>query len=262
MKTNLDGKVVIVTGAGSGIGQAAVLTFAAEGARVAAVDLNRQASDATVDIVRDCGGDAISLQADVSQPEQVKAMFEQALGAYGRIDCAVNNAGINQKTAFSIAGIDPAPSRTADCPDSVWDLVIAINLKSVFLCMQHEIRQMLKQGGGAIVNTASILGLVATAHGNQAYIASKHGVVGLTKAAALEYARDGIRVNAICPGAIDTPMVAGLPPEVRERYIASQPIGRFGQADEVARTVLWLCSDASSFVTGQSIAVDGGYVAQ
>jgi len=209
-------------------------------------------------MITENGGEAIFVRTDVSQAVEVQALISQAVATYGRLDCAHNNAGI---TGLGIAGTQPA--LTADYPDERWHQVLAINLTGVWLCMKYELQHMLTQGGGAIVNTASAAGLVGLPYAS-AYVASKHGVVGLTKTAALEYAQQGIRINCVCPGYIQTPMTArGMnDPERMARIIASEPIGRVGQPEEVAEAVVWLCSDAASFVTGHTMTVDGGYVAQ
>jgi NAD(P)-dependent dehydrogenase (short-subunit alcohol dehydrogenase family) len=189
----------------------------------------------------------------VSQAAEVEALIQKAVDTYGRLDCAHNNAGIAGDTA-----------RTIECTEENWDRIMAINLKGVWLCLKYEIPQMLKQGRGAIVNTASDAGLIGVRRAG-AYVASKHGVVGLTKTAALEYAKTGIRVNAVCPGPIDTPMLqsaAGLRPQVIEQMAAAEPVGRLGRPEEIAEAVVWLCSDAASFVTGHPMPVDGGYMAQ
>jgi NAD(P)-dependent dehydrogenase (short-subunit alcohol dehydrogenase family) len=247
----LRGKVTLVTGAGSGMGRATALAFAREGARVVVADIAAEAGEETARMIRGEGGEASPIPTDVSRADQVEAMVRHAVETYGRLDCAFNNAGIEGgRIAFH------------EYPEERWDRVLGINLKGVWLCMKYEIIQMLSQGGGAIVNTASVAGLIGSASG-PAYTASKHGVVGLTKVAALEYAQRGIRVNAVCPGVIDTPMVArgSGSPEAVQRMLATEPIGRFGRPDEVAATVIWLCSDAASFVTGVPMPVDGGWVA-
>jgi NAD(P)-dependent dehydrogenase (short-subunit alcohol dehydrogenase family) len=249
----LEGKAALVTGASSGIGRATALVFAREGAKVVVADVVVAGGEETVRLIKTVGGEAIFVKADVSKAAEVEAMVNTAVAAYGRLDCAHNNAGI-----------EGAMSTTADYTEEDWDRVISINLKGVWLCMKSEIAQMLKQGGGAVVNTASGAGLVGLAN-MSAYVASKHGVVGLTKTAALEYAKAGIRVNAVCPGVIQTPMVArvtGRQPQLAEALVAAEPVGRVGQPEEIAEAVVWLCSDAASFVTGHAMAVDGGYVAQ
>jgi NAD(P)-dependent dehydrogenase (short-subunit alcohol dehydrogenase family) len=212
----------------------------------------------TVHMITEQGGEAIFVRTDVTQAQAVEALISKAVETYDRLDCAHNNAGIS---GLGIAGTQRA--LTADYPDERWHQVIAINLTGVWLCMKYELAQMLHQGGGAIVNTASDAGLVGLP-GNAAYVASKHGVVGLTKTSALEYAQQGIRVNCVCPGYIATPMTApGMQdPERLARIIASEPVGRVGQPEEVAEAVVWLCSEAASFVTGHTMTVDGGYVAQ
>jgi NAD(P)-dependent dehydrogenase (short-subunit alcohol dehydrogenase family) len=253
MAGRLDGKIALVTGGGSGIGQATALAFAREGAKVVVADILVEGGEATVSQIKNGGGDAIFVKTDVSQDAEVEAMVQKAVATYGRLDCAFNNAGI--------AG---AAARTADYTQKQWDRVIGINLTGVWLCMKYEIAQMVKQGGGAIVNTASVAGLVGFRHG-PAYVAAKHGVVGLTKTAALEYAKANIRVNAVCPGVIQTPMFErGLKvdPRIGETMSAREPIGRLGKPEEIAEAVVWLCSEAASFVTGLPMAVDGGWVAQ
>lgn len=253
MTKSLQGKVALVTGASSGIGRATALAFAREGAKVVVSDVVVDGGNETVRCIKEAGGEAVFIQADVAKAIDVEALIQQTVATYGRLDCAHNNAGISGPIAL-----------TADHSEAHWDRVIAINLKGVWLCMKHEIAQMFKQGNGAIVNTASGAGLVGIA-GAGAYVASKHGVVGLTKTAALEYAKVGIRVNAVCPGVIQTPMVERLTsrnPNVAEALIAGEPIGRIGKPEEIAEAVVWLCSDAASFVTGHAMAVDGGYVAQ
>ena len=253
MPGRVEGKVALVTGGASGIGRATALTFAREGARLVIADMNEEGGQQTAHMITEKGGEAIFVQVDVSQATAVEAMISKTVETYGRLDCAHNNAGI--------AG--GARTLTADYPEERWHQVIAVNLTGVWLCMKYEIPQMLSQGSGAIVNTASAAGLVS-GRGISAYVASKHGVVGLTKTAALEYAQQGIRVNCVCPGYIQTPMTArGLSdPEQKAQIIAREPIGRVGTPEEVAEAVVWLCSDAASFVTGHTMMVDGGYVAQ
>src|SRR3989449_2168859 len=235
----LAGKVALVTGAGSGIGRASALTFAREGAKVVVADVVVEGGEETVGMVKTAGGEALFVKADVSQAAEVEALINKTLATYGRLDCAHNNAGI-----------EGAVATTAECTEENWDRIITINLKGVWLCMKYEIPQMLKQGGGAIVNTASGAGLVGIPRAG-AYVASKHGVVGLTKTAALEYAKAGIRVNAICPGSTRTPMLEGFmagDPRVEAMMVAGEPIGRLGRPEEIAEAVVWLCSDAASFV--------------
>jgi NAD(P)-dependent dehydrogenase (short-subunit alcohol dehydrogenase family) len=215
--------------------------------------MNEDGGHQTVHMITEKGGEAIFVQVDVTSASAVEAMISKTVETYGRLDCAHNNAGIS-------GGLS---ARTAEYPEDAWHQVIAVNLTGVWLCMKYEILQTLHHGGGTIVNTASAAGLVG-GRGMSAYVASKHGVVGLTKTAALEYAQQGIRVNCVCPGVIHTPMTErGLSdPELRARIIATEPIGRVGTPEEVAEAVVWLCSDAASFVTGHTMTVDGGYVAQ
>ncbi len=252
----LEGKIALVTGGGSGIGRAIARTLAAEGAKAVVADVSTEGAERTVGMVEEAGGEAISVSCDVTDSTQVEAMIDRTVEVYGRLDCAVNNAG----TEGVLAPV-------TDYPREVWDRVISLNLTAVWLCMKHEFAQMQRQGGGAIVNTASILGLVGFPT-TPAYTASKHGVIGLTKVAALECAEQGIRVNAVCPGWIETPMVmergvqAGANPEVYQQLAEAHPVKRLGKPEEIAEAVVWLCSDSASFVTGQAMVVDGGYVAQ
>jgi NAD(P)-dependent dehydrogenase (short-subunit alcohol dehydrogenase family) len=258
MPGRVEGKVALVTGGASGIGRATALALAREGAKLIIADMQEDGGHQTVHMITEQGGEAMFVKTDVTQAHAVEALISTAVETYGRLDCAHNNAGIS---GLGIAGTQRA--LTADYPEERWHQVIAINLTGVWLCMKYELAQMLTQGGGAIVNTASDAGLVGLPYAS-AYVASKHGVVGLTKTAALEYAQQGIRVNCVCPGYIATPMTAPgrQDPERMARIIASEPIGRMGQPEEVAEAVVWLCSDAASFVTGHTMTVDGGYVAQ
>jgi len=254
MQRLLENKVALVTGAGSGIGRASALAFAREGASVVVNDsMNVKGAEETVKMIREAGGDAIFIQADVTKAAEVEVMVNKTIETYARLDCALNNAGV------------PASGkRIADCSEEDWDRIININLKGVWLCMKYEIPQMLKQGKGAIVNTSSVAGLVGQEK-RPAYVASKHGVVGLTKVAALDYIKDNIRVNAICPGGIVTPIlerVFARGPGWKEEMLQAMPIGRFGMPEEVAEAVVWLCSDAASFITGHALPVDGGWVAR
>ena len=255
MAGRVNGKVALVTGGASGIGRATALSFARQGAKLIIADMNAEGGQQTVHIITENGGEATFVQVDVSKAIEVEAMISKAVETYGRLDCAHNNAGIGSRPR--------APLH--ECTEETWDRVLAINLKSVWLCMKYEIIQMLKQGSGTIVNTASIMGLVGSWSGTAAYNASKHGVVGLTKTAALEYATAGIRVNAICPGYIQTPLIEEAltsNPALEAQIVARHPVGRMGKPEEIAEAVVWLCSDAASFVTGHTMTADGGYVAQ
>ena len=253
MSGRVAGKVALVTGGGSGIGRAAALVFAREGAKVVVADVTEAGGQETVEQVAAAGGTATFVHADVSNAVEVEAMVGRAVEAYGRLDCAFNNAGIEGSGKLTTA-----------CTQKDFDRTIAVNVTGVWLCMKYEVRQMLGQGGGAIVNTASAAGLVGVPSMPD-YVASKHAVVGLTKTAALEYAKSGIRVNAVCPGVVQTSMVERVlqrAPGFDEVALASEPIGRFGQPAEIGEAVVWLCSDAASFVTGIPLSVDGGLVAQ
>jgi NAD(P)-dependent dehydrogenase (short-subunit alcohol dehydrogenase family) len=250
------GKVALVTGAASGIGRACARLFAERRASVIVSDVAPEGGEETVRLIEEAGGKAAFIKADVSVAREVEALADGAMETFGRLDCAVNNAGIEGLLA-----------PTADYPEETWNRVLSINLTGAFLCMKHEIPRMLEGGGGAVVNMASILGLVGFANA-PAYTAAKHGLVGLTKVAALEYATLGIRVNALCPGFIETPMVmergveAGTHPEVYEQIAELHPIGRLGKSEEMAEAAVWLCSESASFVTGHAMTADGGYVAQ
>jgi len=253
MTRSLEGKVALVTGAGSGIGRATALAFAGTGAKVLVADVDAEANAETARSINAEGGVSIAVAADVRDEDAVHEMVRAAVQSWGRLDCAHNNAGIAEPRVL-----------TADMTAETWDRVIDINLKGVWLGMKYQIRQMLEQGGGAIVNTASVVGLAAVRH-QPAYVASKHGVIGLTKAAALEYAEAGIRVNAVCPAAVHTPSLDGFfkaNPYLEKALIESNPSKRIATADEVAAAVVWLCSDEASFVTGHALAIDGGVLAQ
>ena len=251
---DFSGKVALVTGGGNGIGRAACVAFAKQGAKVVAVDRDGAAAEATAGIIRQNGGDALAVTADVTKSADVQTYVKAAIDKYGRIDCFFNNAGIEGKV-----------SQIVDYDEAVFDAVIGVNVKGVFLGLKHVLPEMIRQGGGAIVNTASVAGLVGTP-GMPAYVASKHAVIGLTKTAAGEVARQGIRVNAVCPGPVDTRMIHSLeaqlspgdPAGVNQRYQASLPTGRYSTPEEIANMVLFLCSDLASNTTGGQFVVDGG----
>ena len=253
MTTGMCEKVVVITGAGAGIGKACALAFAEAGARVVAADIASSGGYETVKYIEGRGGTAMFAEVDVASSASVHGMIRETVRKFGAVNYAVNNAGVEGQSAD-----------TADCSEDNWDRVIAINLKGVWNCMRYEIPRMLEQGGGAIVNMASVAGLVGFA-GLPAYCASKGGIIQLTKAAALEYAARGIRVNAICPGVIQTAMVdriIGEDTEKEKSLIAMEPVGRMGRPEEIARTAVWLCSDDASFVTGHPLVADGGFVAR
>src|SRR5271155_4685542 len=252
MTRDLEGKTALVTGGTSGIGRDTAVLFAKAGAKVIVAGRREVEGKQTVDLVHAAGGEALFVKADVSKAADVEMMVKKTVEKFGRLDVAFNNAGIE--------GVWVPIIRQSE---EDWDRTIDINLKGVWLCLKYEIRQMLKQGsGGAIVNMASITGLIGSA-GAAAYSASKHGVIGLTKSAALENARSGIRINSVCPAAIETPMAERLfgAPAVHKYALSCHPIGRFGRPAEIAEAVVWMCSDRASFMTGQSLVLDGGFLA-
>jgi NAD(P)-dependent dehydrogenase (short-subunit alcohol dehydrogenase family) len=251
-KGSFAGKVAFVTGAANGIGRAAALAFAREGASVVVADVSEQGNQETARMIEEAGGRALAVTCDVSRAEDVKAALDQTVETFGRLDFAFNNAGVEQPIMA-----------TAELTEKEWDRIVDINLRGVFLCMRHEIPLMLNQGSGAIVNTSSGAGVKGFA-GQAAYCAAKYGIVGLSKAAALDYAKSNIRINAVCPGIIETPMMdrfSGGTPEGREKVIAQEPVGRMGKPEEIAAAVVWLCSDAAAFVTGHAMVIDGGQTA-
>ncbi|HEY7133820.1 MAG TPA: glucose 1-dehydrogenase [Acidimicrobiia bacterium] len=249
----MSGKVAIVTGGSTGIGRASALAFARRGANVVIADVNDDAAGEAVELVKAEGTEARYVRTDVTESGQVAAMVEQTVGAFGRLDYAHNNAGMSGMSAGVV-----------DCTEEQWNRTLALNLTGVFLSMKHEIPKMLAAGGGAIVNTSSGAGLVGFA-ALPAYVASKHGVIGLTKSAALELVRAGIRVNAICPGTTRTPMIEnyiGGDPQMEKLMTMASPLGRMAKPEEMAEAAVWLCSDAASFVNGVALPVDAGAVAQ
>ncbi len=253
MNTNLEGKVGMVTGAASGIGRATALALAREGAEVVVSDIDTDGGKETVRMIKEKKGEAIFIEANVASTSDIENMFKEIVSVFGRLDCAVNNAGLMPDIAL-----------LADGTEENWDRIIDVNLKGVWSCMKYEIRQMLKQEGGTIVNIASTAGFRGFPN-ESAYVASKHGVVGLTKAAAIEYARQNIRVNSVCPGATDTKMFGEFKdlatqtdPKVWDSFIETIPMGRVAEPAETAEAALWLCSDAATYVTGQIMPVDGG----
>jgi NAD(P)-dependent dehydrogenase (short-subunit alcohol dehydrogenase family) len=255
MNGPLEGKTALITGAASGIGRATSLLFAQEGARLVLADVDDPGAEETARLIRERGGEAHHVHCDVSDSGEVEALIAAAVSVFGRLDCAFNNAGIGGASA-PLAEYDRA----------AWDQVLAVNLTGVFLCMQSELRQMVEQGGGVIVNTASVVGVIGYPR-LAAYTAAKHGVLGLTRTAALEYARHGIRVNAVCPGWTETPMVMdegpapASDPAAYAAIAGMAPMRRLGAPDEIAGAVAWLCSDAASFVNGHPLVVDGGVTA-
>ena len=251
MEKIFENKVALVTGGAFGIGRATAIAYAKRGAKVVVADFLENKE--TIDLISAIGGTAIFVKCDVSKEMEVKRLIEKTITAFGRLDFAYNNAGVEGDSAS-----------TVDCTEENWEKTIGVNLKGIWICMKYEIPEIIKTGKGAIINCASVAGLVGFV-GLPAYTASKHGVIGLTKTAALEYGKLNIRVNAVCPGVIKTPMldrVTGKKKEVEKQYQSLEPIGRLGEPEEVAEAVIWLSSDASSFVIGQALGVDGGWTAQ
>ncbi len=247
MASDMKNKIVLVTGAGSGIGRSIAITFSEHEAHVIVADILQKGADETVSIIKDHRGRAEFRPCDVSKTEDVKTLIEGIVKDYGRLDCSCNNAGIH----------NPYNEFLPDADEDIWDSIIAVNLKGVFLCMKYETRAMMKQGGGVIVNIASMSGLLGES-GSYAYVASKHGIMGLTKTAAYDFADKGIRINAVCPASVDTPGIAKAPPELRQKYIESNPMKRMAKPEEIAAAVIWLCSDMAGFVTGTGLVIDGG----
>lgn len=250
METLFSGKVAIVTGGGSGIGLSTAILYAANGAKVVVSDVNEQHGNEAVGKIKDQGGEAIFIKADVSKPEDCEQLVKKTTDAFDRLDIACNNAGIGGES-----------NPVADMSIEGWNKVVAVNLSSVFYCMKYQVPAMLKNGGGAIVNMASILGQVGFAN-SAAYVAAKHGVVGLTQNAAIEYSKQGIRINAVGPGFIETPLLSGMDDAAKKGLVQLHPIGRLGKPEEVAELVIWLSSGKASFVTGSYYAIDGAYLAQ
>ena len=247
MDQNMKGKIALVTGAGSGIGRSIAVAFGEQGAMVVVADISKKGADETVGLITENGGKAVFRPCDVSESEGVQSLIESIVKDFGSLDYACNNAGIHNPGTEFLSAAD----------EDMWDRIIAVNLKGVFLCMKYEVREMLKQKSGVIINMASMSGLLAEP-GSYAYVASKHGVMGLTKTVAFEFAKTGIRINAVCPAAVDTPGFAEAPPEFRQKYIDTNPMGRLAKPEEIAATVLWLCSDLAGFVTGTGVVIDGG----
>ena len=251
MENGFKNKVALITGGSFGIGRATAIAFAKKGAKIVIADWKE--NQETMDLIENSGGEAIFVKCDVSKSEDVKAMVEETINTFGQLDYAFNNAGI-----------EGASAPTQDCTEENWDKTIDINLKGIWLCMKYEIPEMRKNRKGVIINCSSVAGLIGF-QGLPAYVASKHGVIGLTKTAALENAPLGIRINAVCPGVIQTAMIDRLTGKTKEaikQFTELEPVGRFGQPDEIANAVIWLCSDEASFVTGVAMPVDGGFVAQ
>lgn len=249
MSTNqrFSGKVALVTGAASGIGRASAIAFATEGARVAIIDRTEDALSQTADAVKATGAQVLVIACDISQPEQVEAAINRVVETYGRLDVAFNNAGVENKAA---------PVHEIDLAE--WDRILDINLRGTFVCMKHELAQMVRQGGGVVVNTSSGAGVRGVA-GGASYAASKHAIIGLTKSAALDYAKHNIRVNAVLPGNIETPMMDRFTDGDIQKAIDLEPVGRLGKPEEIADAVLWMSADLGAFVTGSAISVDGGW---
>ncbi len=249
-----ENKVALVTGAGSGIGRQAALNFARHGARVVAADIAEEGGNETVAIIKKTGGEALFFKADVSKSADVQAMVNKTVEAFGRLDFAFNNAGIE----------GPSVENFYDYTEEAFDMLLRTNLKGVFLSMKYELPIMIKQGRGVIVNNSSIAGLVGLP-GMPGYSAAKFGVIGMTKAAAVQHSKQGVRINAVCPGVIRTPMIdrlTGKNPAAEAAYAAGHPIGRMGEPEEIGDAVIYLCSDAASFITGVALPVDGGWTAQ